>query len=130
LSAVLTPFFKAMTKNLVVKGNLEKPLILHNRTKLRAVEHSLEIGYSTVANTLEEAVSKSDIIWSCLQDQDAVESTFDEILKDDVKGKLFLESSTVLPELIDQLAKRVMDAGAEFVAMPGLLLSNAAREIV
>ena len=110
-----------MTKNIVGKVNLEKPLILWNRTQQRAEEHSLKIGHSVVAATVKEAVTNTDIIWSSLQDQEAVEETFDEIFKMDIRGKLFLESSTVVPDVTNRIAKAVEEAGAEFVAMPGLL---------
>lgn len=108
-----------MTKNLVVKGNLDKPLILYNRTRARAEEHSSVIGHATVANSLEEVVEKAQIIWSCLENQEAVLKTYDEFLTSDVKGTLFLECSTIRPEVTDQIAKRVLNAGGEFVAMPG-----------
>ena len=114
---------KAMTKNIVAKADLEKPLILWNRTRKRAEEHSASIGHSTVAATVEEAVTKADIIWSCLQDQEAVTETFEEILEMDIRGKLFLESSTVLPDVTNRIAKQVEEAGAEFVAMPGKIYS-------
>lgn len=109
-----------MTRNLVAKGNLDEPLILYNRTRSRADEHSSQIGHSVVAATLEEAVSKSDIIWSCLQNQEAVMECFEKILLQDLQGKLFLECSTISPDVANRLAKRVLSAGAEFVAMPGL----------
>ena len=110
-----------MTKNIVAKADLEKPLILWNRTRKRAEEHSASIGHSTVAATVEDAVTKADIIWSCLQDQEA--ETFEEILEMDIRGKLFLESSTVLPDVTNRIAKHVEEAGAEFVAMPGKIYS-------
>ena len=47
--------------------------------------------------------------------------TFEEILKMDIRGKLFLESSTVVPDVTNRIAKEVEEAGAEFVAMPGPL---------
>ena len=110
-----------MTKNIVGKASLEKPLILWNRTQQRANEHSSNIGHSSVAATVKEAVTNADIIWSCLQDQEAVTETFEEILRMDIRGKLFLESSTVVPDVTDRIAKEVEEAGAEFVAMPGPL---------
>lgn len=110
-----------MTSNLVLKGNLDKPLILYNRTRIRAKEHSSIIGHSSVAETLGEVVANSDIIWSCLENQEAVLETFESILNQDIRGKLFVESSTVLPDVTNHMAKRVIDAGAEFVAMPGLI---------
>ena len=109
-----------MTKNLVLHGNLDKPLIIYNRTKINATKHSASIGHSRVADTIEEAVSGSDIIWSCLQDDEVVESTFKEILKTYIKGKLFIESSSMTPETTNSIAKQVLDAGGEFVAMPGV----------
>lgn len=45
---------------------------------------------------------------------------FEEILLQDLHGKLFLECSTISPHVANRLAKRVLSAGAEFVAMPGL----------
>lgn len=109
-----------MSKNLAQKGNLSKPIILWNRTMSRAVSHSSAIGNATVAESLSEAVSKSDIIWSCFSDQKAVISSFDVILNTDVRGKLFLECSTITPEGTNELADRVISAGGEFVAMPGI----------
>lgn len=108
-----------MATNLVKKGNLEKPIILWNRSYNRAADLSAEIGHSEAVHSIEEAVAPSNIIWSCLSDQEAVLETFDLILKGDVRGKLFLECSTITPPVTNTLAKRVIDAGAEFVAMPG-----------
>ena len=108
-----------MATNLVKKGNLEKPIILWNRSYSRAADLSAEIGHSEAVHSVEEAVAPSNIIWSCLSDQEAVLGIFDIILKGDVRGKLFLECSTITPPVTNELAKRVIDAGAEFVAMPG-----------
>jgi 3-hydroxyisobutyrate dehydrogenase-like beta-hydroxyacid dehydrogenase len=108
-----------ISKNLVLNGKLEKSLILWNRTSSRAYEHSAQIGNSVVAETIKDAVSMSDIVWSCLADQDAVFETFEIILKEDIKGKLFVECSTMAIEATNDLARRVVDSGGEFVAMPG-----------
>lgn len=37
----------------------------------------------------------------------------------DIRGKLFVESSTIPAETADSLSKQILDAGAEFVSMPG-----------
>lgn len=116
------PRFQAMAKNLVLKGNLENPLILHNRTLSRTKSVSERIGHSIVAETVTDAVTPSDIIFSCLVDSDAVNETFSTILKGDMTGKLFVECSTISPELTDELALKLHEAGAEFVAMPGKLI--------
>ncbi len=111
---------QAMSKNLVLKGNLEKPLILWNRTASRATSLSERIGHSIVAETVEDAISRSDIIFSCLTDEQGVLETFDAALKIEVKGKLFVECSTVRPENIDKINKEVVAAGADLIAMPGM----------
>jgi 3-hydroxyisobutyrate dehydrogenase-like beta-hydroxyacid dehydrogenase len=107
-----------ITKNIVKYGGLAQPLILYNRTKSRAEEHSAAIGHSRVAESIEDAILQSDIIWSCLQNDLAVIETFDGVEKLDLKGKLFVESSTIEPGTTDALAKKILEAGAEFVAAP------------
>ena len=110
---------QAMAKNLVRKGKLEKPLILWNRTTSRATSLCSEVGNSVVVNTPEDAVISSDIVFSCLADETAVFDTFNAILKQDVKGKLFVECSTISPENTDKLSQKIEESGATFVAMPG-----------
>jgi 3-hydroxyisobutyrate dehydrogenase-like beta-hydroxyacid dehydrogenase len=109
-----------MCKNLVEKGDLDKPLIIYNRTKKRAddLSQKLTSAKSTVASTIEDAVSKSDIIFTCLGDDAAVNETIDSALKGNVKGKLFVDCSTVHPDTTNALAKKVTSTGAEFVACP------------
>ena len=109
-----------MCKNLVEKGNLPKPLIIFNRTEQRAqvLSKSLPAGKSVVASTIQEAVSQADIIFTCVGDDAAINETIDAALKGDVKGKLFVDCSTIHPETSEGLAKRVASAGAEFIASP------------
>lgn len=109
-----------MCKNLVEKGQLDKPLIIYNRTKKRSedLSKSLPSGKSTVASTIEEAVSGADIIFTCVGDDAAITETIDAALKGDTKGKLFVDCSTIHPETSEELAKKVTGAGAEFVACP------------
>jgi len=109
-----------MCKNLVEKGNLDKPLIIFNRTKKRAdnLSKSLGAGKSTVATTIDEAVSQADIIFTCVGDDKAINATTEEALKGSVKGKLFVDCSTVHPDTTEGLAKKITTAGAEFVACP------------
>ena len=60
----------------------------------------------------------ADVVWSCLQNEEAVQSTFESILKHNVCGKIFIESSTVGPDLTNSLAERILEEGGEFVAAP------------
>ena len=108
-----------MSNNLVKKGKLDKPIVLWSRTSRNATERSAAVGHATVVSSAEAAVEQSDIIWSCLSDEKAVTQVFDAILKRDVKGKLFVECSTVTPKAWNELCDRVVTAGAEFVSMPG-----------
>jgi 3-hydroxyisobutyrate dehydrogenase-like beta-hydroxyacid dehydrogenase len=108
-----------MCKNIAEKGDLEKPLIIFNRTRKRADDLSQKLSRkSTVASTIEEAVSKSDIIFTCVADDAAINETIDSALKGNVKGKLFVDCSTVHPDTTNALAKKITGSGAEFVACP------------
>lgn len=107
-----------MCKNIVEKGNLDKPLIIFNRTVKRAEDLSSKLGHSTVASSIEEAVKKSDIIFICLGDDDAIKSNVETILKGDVKGKLIVDCSTVHPDTTKFEAKEIESHGGKFVACP------------
>jgi 3-hydroxyisobutyrate dehydrogenase-like beta-hydroxyacid dehydrogenase len=109
-----------MCKNLVEKSQLDKPLIIFNRTEKRATDlsKSLPSGKSTVAFSIEDTVSKSDIIFTCVGDDAAINDTIDTALKGNVKGRLFVDCSTVHPETTEGLAAKITARGAEFVACP------------
>lgn len=110
-----------MCKQLVEKGNLDKPLIIFNRTLNRAEDMNAKLpsGKSTVAQNISEAVSKSDIIFTCLGDDAAIKDTVETMMKEDVKGKLFVDCSTVHPDTTNALAKTIEAKSAQFVACPG-----------
>ena len=110
-----------MCKNLVDKGNLDRPLILYNRTKKRADDLSETLGTyrTTVVDNISDAVKSADIIFVCVGDDAAVNSTVDVILEQDVTGKLVVDCSTVHPDTTEALERRVTGKGAEFVGMPG-----------
>ncbi|RVX67261.1 hypothetical protein B0A52_09298 [Exophiala mesophila] len=107
-----------MCKNLVEKGNLSHPLIIHNRTVKRAQDLSAKIGHSVVASSISELVSKADIIFYCLGDDPAVLSTLNEILQSDVTGKVLVDCSTVHPDTTTKEAELIENKGASFVACP------------
>lgn len=113
--------YKGMCKNLVEKGDLHNPLIIFNRTVKRAEDLNAELpaGTSTVAKTIEEVVSRSEIIFTCLTDDAAVKETVATMMKGNVKEKLFVDCSTVHPDATEVLAKTIMAHSAQFVACPG-----------
>ena len=111
-----------MCKNLVEKGNLDKPLIIFNRTTKRAkdLQTKLPEGKSIVVEELDEAVTKADIIFTCLGDDQAIMDTVSTAVKGDIKGKLFVDCSTVHPDTTTKLVKTIEEHGAYFVACPGM----------
>ncbi len=107
-----------MSKNIVEKANLDKPLILYNRTIQKAHDFSAKIGNSTVASSIQEATSKADIIFYCLGEDPSVLETLEEIFKVDIKGKTIVDCSTVHPDTTAKEAKMVEEKGGDFVACP------------
>lgn len=109
-----------MVKNLVEKGNLTNPLILYNRTQSRATELSKSVtAPTTVASSIRDAVAPASIVFICLGDDAAVEQTLAQALEStDVKGKLFVDCSTVHPNTTRRQAALLEERGASFVACP------------
>lgn len=109
-----------MCKNLVEKGNLSQPLILFNRTKSRSDDLASKLGSdkTKVVETIADAVSASDIIFTCVGDDKAMQDTIDTALKQDVKDKLFVDCSTIHPDTTSSLAKQITGKSAHFVACP------------
>lgn len=111
---------RGMVKNLVEKGNLAKPLIIQNRTRGRSDKLAEELGKDkvVVVSDVQEAVQKSDIIFTCVGDDAAIRETFSKVASIDITSKLFIECSTVLPDTTNELAELVEGKGASFVASP------------
>ncbi|KAK9321225.1 NAD binding domain of 6-phosphogluconate dehydrogenase-domain-containing protein [Lipomyces orientalis] len=110
---------QAMANNLATKGNLDSPLIIWNRSTKKSEEFAKGKNI-TVAPSIEDAVAKSDIIFSCLSNDEAISSVYNVALKvpGGVKGKVFSECSTIHPDTTRQLEQVTKAAGAEFVASP------------
>lgn len=112
-----------MCKNIVEKGNLSSPLIIYNRTTSRAASFSESLGgpsKATAVSSIPDAVKPADIIFICVGDDPAVESIISSALEktDDVKGKLFVDCSTIHPDTTRKIDKQIRDRGASFVACP------------
>ncbi|KAH8691436.1 6-phosphogluconate dehydrogenase family protein [Talaromyces proteolyticus] len=110
-----------MCTNLVKKGNLSSPLIVYNRTVSKATAFAETLGgpsKATAASSITEAVTAADIIFICVGDDPAVEGIVSSALTGDVKGKLFVDCSTVHPDTTRKIDAQIRAQGASFVASP------------
>lgn len=107
-----------MCRRLVEKTNLSETLLVFNRTSSKAEDLSSKICHSTVAGSINDVVSRSDIIFYCLSDDDAVSEVVDKMLETHVESKLFVDCSTIHPDTTKFENDRLTRAGARFVAMP------------
>src|SRR6195256_3252841 len=82
-------------------------------TALKARGLGLEL-----ADSATRLADVSETLISILTDAAAVESVYGQLLAGDVKGKLFIEMSTVRPETERRLAEKVRAKGAAFVECP------------
>ena len=76
---------------------------------------------ATLAATPEDLSARSDVIITMLTDADAIDHVYNGehgLLSGDVTDKLFIEMSTVRPEIEIALAKVVRACGARFVECP------------
>jgi hypothetical protein len=117
-----------MAKNLSLKGNLDSPIIVWNRTIAKAVKLRDRPVDCKIAESVVHAVSNSDIIFSCLANDDATIAVYEEAFKVDVTGKTFVSCETITPELSEKLAATAAKKGAGFVSMPGKLIFKSGLE--
>jgi 3-hydroxyisobutyrate dehydrogenase-like beta-hydroxyacid dehydrogenase len=121
---------RGMCANLVAKGNLDKALILYNRTTSRAEALAEKLGRSQtkVAAIVADAVRPADIIFICLSSDAASRQMMKQtILGDetiDVARKVFVEVSTLHPDTVNELGAAITAKGAEFVVSPGEEIAN------
>jgi 3-hydroxyisobutyrate dehydrogenase len=76
---------------------------------------------AAVAATPAELAQASDAVISMLTDAAAIDAVYNGasgLLSGDVRGKLFIEMSTVLPQTVVALAEKVRAKGAIFVECP------------
>jgi len=71
-----------------------------------------------VAATPQALASACEMVISILTDANAVDQVYGEMLKADVKGKLFIEMSTVRPDVQKALSQKVLSRGARLVECP------------
>jgi hypothetical protein len=118
-----------MSKNLVQRGNLSSPLLIWNRTVSKCEALKKRVPDCEIAPSVSSAVSRADIIFSCLADDNAVSKVFEEALSGDVKGKLFVSCSTITPKTTEEISSKCKELGAGFVSMPGKTTTNSPASV-
>ncbi|KKY17839.1 putative 6-phosphogluconate dehydrogenase [Phaeomoniella chlamydospora] len=87
-------------------------------TMAKAEDHASAIGNAKAVTDVSEAVASADIIFMCLGVDAAVQSTIESAVKSDVKGKLFVDCSTIHPDTTTMISKVIEAQGGHFVACP------------
>ncbi|WP_312390108.1 NAD(P)-dependent oxidoreductase [Chryseobacterium sp.] len=98
--------------------NLEKVgfhLSVYNRTIEKAVEFQEK---STVYNTVSELVTNSDIIFTMLTNDSAVKAVYEQVLAQNITGKLFIDMSTISPEKSNEISSAVKIKEGSFIDAP------------
>jgi 3-hydroxyisobutyrate dehydrogenase len=83
----------------------------------RSRDKAQKLGFR-IAESPQQLASSCETVISMLTDAAAVQSVYEKLLSADVKGKLFIEMSTVRPETPKTIAAKVKAKGASFVECP------------
>lgn len=98
--------------------NLEKagfPLSVYNRNKAKAAGFEEQ---SIIREDIGELVDHSDIIFSMLTNDEAVSEVYEKILQREIKGKLFVDMSTISRQRCISIATKLKEKGAAFIDAP------------
>lgn len=98
--------------------NLEKagfPLSVYNRSPEKAEGFKEN---STVYTQITELVQNNTIIFTMLTDDRAVKAVYEEILKSDISGKLFIDMSTISPQATGEISGAVQIKEGSFIDAP------------
>jgi 3-hydroxyisobutyrate dehydrogenase len=101
-----------MAKNLEKAGFL---LSVYNRTVEKANDFKEK---SKVSKSVKELVQDSDVIFTMLTHDDALRAVYEEVLKLNISGKLFVDMSTVSPEISIEIGKALKIKEASFIDAP------------
>lgn len=100
--------------------NLEKAgfsLRVFNRTAEKT--KPFEETSATISSSVSELVADSDIIFTMLSNDEAIEATYYEIfLAESIEGKIFIDMSTISQQLSESIAKKVKEKGGSFLDAP------------
>jgi len=101
-----------MAKNLESAGF---PLTVYNRTAEKADDFRAK---SKVSDTLKDLVENTDVIFTMLTNDEAFREVYEEVLKHNITGKLFIDMSTVSPEISNEMGTALKIKEASFLDAP------------
>ncbi|GAA4141038.1 NAD(P)-dependent oxidoreductase [Sphingobacterium kyonggiense] len=73
---------------------------------------------STVCSSIADLVEQTDIIFTMLTNDDAVHAVYETILTGNVKGKLFVDMSTISEQASKAIAETLKSKGGTFIDAP------------
>lgn len=94
-------------------GSQGHEMMVWNRTADKARATGLP-----VARSARELAERSELVVSILTDANAVEQVYGDMLSGEVTGKLFVEMSTVRPDVPRSIAACAKSKGASFIECP------------
>lgn len=98
--------------------NLEKagfPLYVYNRTTKKSDDFKAK---STVSSSISDLVNHSDIVFTMLTNDAAVNEIYTQILKEEIAGKLFVDMSTISQKTSVELSDSLKQKGAALIDAP------------
>ncbi|WP_418359909.1 NAD(P)-dependent oxidoreductase [Sphingobacterium detergens] len=98
--------------------NLEKagfPLAVYNRNIAKTRDFEAQ---STVYSEVTDLIGASDVVFTMLTNDDAVEEVYSKILEQPISGKLFVDMSTIAQDVSINLANKLKSKGATFLDAP------------
>ena len=118
-------------------GIMGVPMALNILNKTKKILHVYDINEkqmsemaghgAAIENSAEEAVNKSDIIITMVPTSKNVEDVYGKILKQNIQGKIFIDMSTIDPDVSIKVSGEIKEKGAVMLDAP-VVKSKAAAE--
>ena len=105
---------KPMSINIVKKSGMPVMVFDLDKEKVREV---VKEG-AEEANSIKEIGEKCDVIVSMVPKSEHVISVYNELLVEAKEGKIFIDMSTIDPQVSRELAKKIKEKGAEMLDAP------------
>ncbi|WP_394678696.1 NAD(P)-dependent oxidoreductase [uncultured Sphingobacterium sp.] len=101
-----------MAKNLEYAGF---ELSVYNRTAVRAADF---VQNSTVCADIADLVKNATLIFTMLTNDEAVERVYNEIVENEIEGKLFVDMSTISIDMSQKICTLINSKGGHFLDAP------------